>query len=44
MKRSQQLIGLGGAAIGVVAGLWGAVRPTTRADEGPAEQESGHRG
>jgi Domain of unknown function (DUF4267) len=44
MKRSQQLIGLGGAAVGVVAGLWGAVRPTTRAHEVPVEQDSGHRG
>ena len=35
MKRSQQLIGLGGAGVGIVAGLWGAVRPTTRADEAP---------
>ena len=30
MKPSQQIIGLGGAAVGVAAGLWGAVRPTTR--------------
>ncbi len=29
MKRSQQLIGLGGAIIGVGTGLWGAVRRTT---------------
>jgi hypothetical protein len=36
MKRSQQLIGLGGAAVGLAAGLWGAVRPTTNgADEPP---------
>jgi hypothetical protein len=39
MKRSQQLIGLGGAAIGIGVGLWGAVRPTTR-----VEQESDDRG
>jgi Domain of unknown function (DUF4267) len=44
LKRSQRLIGLGGAAIGVLAGLWGAVRPTTRAGEAPVEQDSGHRG
>jgi len=35
LKRSQQLIGLGGAVIGVGAGLWGAVRRTTRAGETP---------
>src|ERR1700760_718713 len=29
MKRSQQIIGLGGAVIGVGTGLWGAVRRTT---------------
>src|SRR6202030_1445729 len=33
MKRSQQLIGLGGAVIGVGTGLWGAVRRTTGAVE-----------
>ncbi len=37
MKRSQQLIGLGGAAVGIVVGLWGAVRRM-------AEQESGDSG
>jgi hypothetical protein len=30
LKPSQQIIGLGGAAVGVAAGLWGAVRPNTR--------------
>ena len=30
LKPSQQIIGLGGAAVGVAAGLWGAVRPTIR--------------
>ncbi|OBI42972.1 DUF4267 domain-containing protein [Mycobacterium colombiense] len=30
MKPSQQIIGLGGAAVGVAAGLWGAVRPVER--------------
>jgi hypothetical protein len=39
MKRSQQLIGLGGAVIGIGVGLWGALRRTPR-----AEQESGDRG
>jgi hypothetical protein len=36
LKRSQQLIGLGGAVIGVGAGLWGAARRTTVVDETPA--------
>src|SRR5246127_4321002 len=36
MKRSQRLIGLGGAVVGVGAGLWGAVRRTTGAIESPA--------
>ena len=39
MKRSQHLIAVGGAVIGVGAGLWGAARRTTT-----AEQESGERG
>jgi Domain of unknown function (DUF4267) len=33
MKRSQQLIGLGGAVVGVVVGLWGAVRRTPRTEQ-----------
>ena len=36
MKRSQRLIGLGGAVVGVGAGLWGAARRTTGAGETPA--------
>jgi hypothetical protein len=32
MKRSQQLIGLGGAVIGIGIGLWGATRRTTGQD------------
>src|SRR6201999_3410720 len=36
MKRSQQLIGLGGAVVGVGTGLWGAARRTTGAIESPA--------
>src|ERR1700691_5129733 len=36
MKRSQQLIGLGGAVFGVGAGLWGAVRRTAGSVESPA--------
>jgi hypothetical protein len=36
MKRSQQLIGLGGAIVGVGVGLLGAARRTTRAIESPA--------
>ena len=35
MKRSQQLIGLGGAVIGVGTGLWGAVRRTSGSVESP---------
>jgi hypothetical protein len=27
MERSEQLVGLGGAAIGIAVGLWGALRP-----------------
>ena len=36
LTRSQQLIGLGGAVLGVGVGLWGAARRTTRASEAPA--------
>ena len=36
LKRAQQLTGLGGAVIGVGAGLWGAARRTTAVDETPA--------
>lgn len=36
LKRGQQLTGLGGAVIGVGAGLWGAARRTTAVDETPA--------
>jgi hypothetical protein len=32
MKRSQQLIGLGGAAVGVLTGLWGTARPRAEQD------------
>lgn len=34
MKRSQVIVGLGGAVIGIGVGLWGAVRPDSR-DAGP---------
>ena len=37
MKRSQQLIGLGGAVVGIVTGVWGMARRTP-------EQESGDGG
>src|SRR3954453_14647552 len=30
MSRSQQLIGLGGAVVGIGVGLWGAARPRRR--------------
>ena len=43
MKRSQQLIGMGGAVVGVGTGLWGAVRKTTGAGQ-ESEQDSGHSG
>jgi Domain of unknown function (DUF4267) len=33
LRRSQQLIGLGGAVVGVGVGLWGATRPTPKAVE-----------
>lgn len=33
LKPAQQLIGLGGAVVGIGVGLWGAVRPRTRKDE-----------
>lgn len=33
MKPAQRVIGLGGAAAGMGAGLWGAARPTKRAQE-----------
>jgi hypothetical protein len=35
MVRSQRLIGIGGAVIGVASGLWGAVRRNTGAGEAP---------
>ena len=36
LTRSQQLIGLGGAVVGVGVGLWGAARRSTGAGEAPA--------
>jgi hypothetical protein len=36
MARSQQLIGIGGAVVGVATGLWGAVRRNAGAGETPA--------
>jgi hypothetical protein len=33
LKRGQQIIGLGGAVVGIGVGLWGALRRRTRADE-----------
>ena len=33
LTRSQQIIGLGGAVVGVGVGLWGAARRTTGADQ-----------
>lgn len=37
LKRAQQLIGLGGAIVGVGVGLWGAARPVKRAVVAPAD-------
>ncbi|QLL08829.1 DUF4267 domain-containing protein [Mycobacterium vicinigordonae] len=37
LKRAQQIIGLGGAIVGVGVGLWGAVRPARRVVEAPAD-------
>lgn len=34
MRHSQRFIGLGGAVIGIGVGLWGAARPTRRAEAG----------
>jgi hypothetical protein len=34
MKRSQQLVGLGGAAVGIVTGLWGTARRTPEQEPG----------
>lgn len=39
MARSQQLIGIGGAVVGVATGLWGAVRPNSGAGEALAPTE-----
>ncbi len=36
LKPSQQMIGLGGAVVGIGVGIWGAVRPAKRTDEEPA--------
>jgi hypothetical protein len=36
LKRSQQIIGLGGAVVGVGVGLWGAARRTSGASEARA--------
>ena len=41
MKRSQQMIGLGGAVVGIGVGLWGATRrqPRRRSDSAAAPEE-----
>lgn len=36
MKRSQQLIGLGGAVVGIGVGLWGATRRQSHRQSEPA--------
>ena len=40
MKQSQQLIGLGGAVVGIAVGLWGATRrqPSRRSDSSAAKE------
>ena len=42
MKRSQQLIGIGGAVIGVGTGLWGAARRATGASNLPLRLTAEH--
>ena len=37
LKPAQRLVGLGGAALGIGVGLWGAARPSKRAVEAPAD-------
>jgi hypothetical protein len=39
MARSQRLIGIGGAVVGVATGLWGAMRPNTGAGQAPVSTE-----
>jgi Domain of unknown function (DUF4267) len=39
MARSQRLIGIGGAVVGVATGLWGAVRPNAGAGQAPVSTE-----
>lgn len=39
LKPSQQLIGLGGAVVGIATGLWGALRPARRTGEAPEPAE-----
>jgi hypothetical protein len=41
LKPSQQIIGLGGAAVGVATGLWGAVRPAKRRATRAVTEEAG---
>jgi hypothetical protein len=42
MKRSQQIIGLGGAVIGIGVGLWGAARRVTNGQAERRRAEAGH--
>ena len=41
MKRSQQIIGLGGAAVGIGVGLWGATRRRREAPSARRESAAG---
>lgn len=40
MKRSQQVVGLGGAIVGIGVGLWGATRRQPRRQDPAAAQEA----
>ena len=41
MKRSQQIIGLGGAVVGIAVGLWGATRRRREASQNSRAPQSG---
>lgn len=41
LQASQKIIGLGGAAVGIATGLWGAVRPAKRRPARVVAEETG---
>ncbi|ANR92335.1 DUF4267 domain-containing protein [Mycobacterium avium] len=41
LQASQKIIGLGGAAVGIATGLWGAVRPAMRRPARVVAEETG---